>query len=79
MSGMTNRHGSLERLESRIDYQAARIDELYRMLELHGIARPVDAGRRDVLDEDAPLTAEQFERATRPPATRLRVGTATGV
>jgi hypothetical protein len=83
MSGMTDRHASLERLETRIDYQAARIDALYRLLELHGIERPVDASRCDALfdelDEDAPMTAEQFERATRPRATRLRVGTATGV
>jgi hypothetical protein len=80
---MSEMRATLDRLERRIEDQTARIDALYRMLELRGLPRD-DAGRGDALfdelfpDEDEPL-APRPEVPTRRRATRLHVGSATGV
>jgi hypothetical protein len=83
---MYDTHTTIDRLEARIEHQAARIDALYLILEDRGILpRHPDAGKSDAfLDEDvefadAPSTRETRVRRARPPATRLRVGNATGV
>jgi hypothetical protein len=87
---MTEMSSTIDRLEARLDYQAARIDALYALLQERGVLpRPADAGRGDALFdevlelEDAPLERERRARPSRPsrtrPRTRLHVGTATGV
>jgi hypothetical protein len=83
---MSKTHSSLERLEARIDYQAARLDALYRMLETRGVLpRPVRAGRGDALFdelfhvEEAPFARQRRERPPRRRPARLHVGDATGV
>lgn len=85
---MTEMHSSIDRLEARIDHQAARIDALYALLQARGVLpRPAEAGRGDALFddlpdlevEDSPLERERRATSARPPRTRLRVGTATGV
>jgi hypothetical protein len=66
---MNETHATLERLETRIEDQTARIDALYGLLERRGVLpRGADAGRGD-----APR---------RPPARRaahFHLGEATGV
>ena len=42
---VTELREALDRLETRIDEQSARIDGLYRMLELRGIRSGRDASR----------------------------------
>ena len=74
---MTETHSTLDRLEARIDYQAARLDALYLLLESLGVLT-VDTGEA-VLVEDAPLARDQREEPARRPVHRLRVGEATGV
>jgi hypothetical protein len=83
---MSEMQAPLDRLETRIENQAARIDALYRLLELHGILpRAVDAGRGDALfdhESEALGLSCGWDARRRPagrPATRLRVGDATGV
>jgi len=83
---MNERHSSLDRLEARIEYQAARIDTLYAVLEARGILhRPMDTPRGDALFdelegiEDAPLVRETRYRPTKRRVSRLRLGNATGV
>jgi hypothetical protein len=83
---MTRIPPSLDRLEARIDRQAARIDALYRTLEARGIIPgPADAGRGDaffdelVQIEDAPVVRERRARSVRRRAVRLHVGNSTGV
>jgi hypothetical protein len=74
------------RLEARLDYQAARLDALFRMLETAGVfPRPARRGRDDPLFdelfqvEDSPLARKQCKAPTRRRASRLHVGNATGV
>jgi hypothetical protein len=80
------RNSSLERLEARIDHQAARIDEIYHLLKARGmLSDSVAAEVRGALFEefvpfeDAPLTRERRAEPTLHRSTRLRVGQATGV
>jgi hypothetical protein len=73
---MTRIYPSFDRLEARIDHQAARIDELYRLLEARGIIPAPDKLDRI---EDAPLQRERRAAPIRHRATRLHVGEATGV
>jgi hypothetical protein len=82
---MTEMHSLLDRLEARIDQQAARIDALYRELETRGIlpaavdAPPADPFFDELVDlEDVPFTTDLAE-PQQPHATPLRVGDATGV
>lgn len=83
---MTRIYPSVDRLEARIDHQAARIDALYRVLKEAGVIPcPMEPGLRDVFFdklipyEDAPLTRDRnAEQATRR-TPRLHVGAATGV
>jgi hypothetical protein len=50
---MSETQVKIDWLEARIDHQAARIDALYRTLELHGIfPRPVSGSQRDALPEE---------------------------
>lgn len=81
---MNEMHSTLDRLEARIDHQAARIDALYALLEARGLLQlPVDAGRGDAFFdelaeiEDAPIAREVQARTRR--QARLHVGEATGV
>jgi hypothetical protein len=83
---MSKRQSRLDRIEERLDRQAARIDDLYRLLELRGIRPPAaETGTRDaffdelVQVEDSPLARRMQVRPVRRRATRLRVGDATGV
>ncbi len=83
---MSSIYPSLDRLEARIEHQAARIDALYRRLEERGvIPGPADAGTTDALCdelvqiEDAPLARARRSRPVRRRATRLRVGNSSGV
>jgi hypothetical protein len=78
-------HATLDRLETRIEGQGARIDALYRLLELRGILpRGAEAGRGDALfdDErevlDLPSSHEMSPRTRRRRA-HFHLGTATGV
>jgi hypothetical protein len=72
---------TLERLETRLADQTARIDALYRMLEVRGILPcAIDAGRGDALFDDELDTLDlpswnETPRLTR----RFPVGEATGV
>lgn len=82
---MSEMHSTIDRLEAKIDYQTARIDALYALLQARGLLHlPVDAGKRDALFdepadvEDTPVTRETQARHERPRA-RFRVGEATGV
>ena len=82
---MNEMHTALDRLERRIEDQAARVDDLYGMLETRGILPcSADAGRGDASfdeffqDEDEPIVV-RHEPLTRPRATRLHLGNATGV
>jgi hypothetical protein len=74
---MTEMHSTLDRLEARIDYQAARIDALYLLLENLGV---LTADTEEaVLFEDAPLARDEHAEPPRRSIRRLRVGEATGV
>lgn len=83
---MTEMSSTIDRLEARLDYQAARIDALYALLQARGLlSRPADAGKGDALFddlldvEDAPLERERHTLSSRRPGRRVHVGTATGV
>ena len=83
---MSDMQSSLERLETRLDYQAARLDALYRMLETAGVLpRPARRGRGDALCdelfqvENSPLARQQRKPAAKRRASRFHVGDATGV
>ena len=70
---MNEMHATLDRLERRVEDQGARIDALYRLLEVRGILpRDVDAGRADALPREE-------QRRTRRRAAHFHIGTATGV
>jgi hypothetical protein len=81
-----NEHATLDRLETRIEDQTARIDALYGLLELRGILpRRADAGRGGALfddeSEDFDLSSG-WEGGRRPTAHRsphFHLGEATGV
>jgi hypothetical protein len=86
LGAMSDTQSSLERLEARLDYQAARLDALYRMLETASVLpRPARRGRSDAFFdelfhvEDSPLAREQCEPAKRRRSSRLHIGDATGV
>ncbi len=83
---MSDMHSSVERLETRLDYQAARLDALYRMLETAGVLpRPARRGRGEAFFdelfqvEDSPLARQQREPRAERRAARFHVGNATGV
>ena len=83
---MNETHVTLDRLERRIEDQAARIDALYGLLEARGILpRGADAGSGDALfdSESEELDVScGWERKPRPkarPVARFHVGEATGV
>jgi hypothetical protein len=83
---MTEMHSLLDRLEARIDQQAARIDALYRELEERGMlrgaaqAQAVDPLFDELVDvEDAPLATEVDAEGQRPHAAPLHLGDAAGV
>lgn len=84
---MNEMRASLDRLEMRIEDQAARIDALYALLELRGIfPRKADAGKGDALfdaeAEDLGLSCRWQERpqpTVRRAVPRFHVGDATGV
>ena len=82
---MNENQNTLDRLETRIEDQTARIDALYRLLELRGILpHAPDAGRGDALfdHESEGLDLSGWVAKPRPTQRRstcLRVGTATGV
>ena len=59
---MSEIHSLLDRLEARLDYQAARVDALYRILEENGLRSYPgdDPAQEELFDEllqveDAPL------------------------
>ncbi|HZD87543.1 MAG TPA: hypothetical protein VE088_06015 [Gaiellaceae bacterium] len=77
-------HSVLDRLEARIDHQAARLDALYAALEAGGVLEPADAAVSDALFdelvqiEDSPL-ARDLAGERRPRAVdALHLGGATG-
>jgi hypothetical protein len=72
---------TLDRLERRIEEQAARIDALQLILERNGIfPRPLCAARADEVWEIAKLPVPERKRSRiGRGAPRLRLGTATGV
>jgi hypothetical protein len=83
---MNDMHSSVERLEARLDYQAARLDALYRMLETAGVLpRPARRGRSEAFFdelfqvEDSPLAREPHKPPAKRRAARFHVGNATGV
>jgi hypothetical protein len=83
---MNEMQATLDRLETRIEDQRARIDALYGLLELRGILpRRADAGRGDALFDDepeAPDLSDGWEGRRRPTARRaahFHLGEATGV
>ena len=83
---MDDTHVALDRLEARIEDQAARIDALYRLLELRGILpRGVGTGRGDALSDEGSETVDfsgGWEGKRRPAVDRrahFHVGEATGV
>jgi hypothetical protein len=82
---MNEMHATLDRLETRIEDQGARIDALYRLLELRGILpQRAEAGRGDALFEDEPevLDLPSSHETPRHPRRRrahFHLGTATGV
>ena len=72
---MDEMHAALDRLEARVDHQAARIDALYEMLELRGVLpRSIGPEARDLR-----FVLKRKSPAERPRSTRIRVGDATGV
>ena len=63
---MSELHSLLDRLEARLDHQAARIDALYRTLEENGLLAPAepDSAQEELFDEllqveDAPLAGSR--------------------
>jgi hypothetical protein len=84
---MSEMHATLDRLETQIEDQAARIDALYALLELRGILpRRADVGRGDALFDDESegldLSCRRQERpqpTVRRAAPSFHVGEATGV
>jgi hypothetical protein len=71
-------HTALDRLEARIDHQAARIDELFRLLKARGLIQdPADASNGALFDELVQIEDSPLARETR--AVPLHVGEATGV
>jgi hypothetical protein len=83
---MNESHSTVDRLEARIDHQAARVDELYRILKARGIipAATASGGSDAFFDElvqieDAPLSRDRTTHAARHRVARLQVGEATGV
>lgn len=79
-------HTSIDRLETRLDCLAARVDALYSLLEARGIVPSPDGEVRDSLFdellqiEEAPFAREQCApRPRRRLAGRLHVGSASGV
>lgn len=82
---MNETQATFDRLERRIEDQAARIDALYSLLEARGILpRGADTGRGDALFDDASAELDRcgWERKPRPMARRaahFHVGEATGV
>jgi hypothetical protein len=81
---MNRSYPSLDRLEARLDQQAARLDALYRMLEEHGIV-PARADAGDaffdelVQIEDAPLARAPRSRPVKRRSTRSPVGHSSAV
>jgi hypothetical protein len=66
LPNMSELHSLLDRLEARLDYQAARIDALYRTLDEHGLLAPAepDPAQEELFDEllqveDAPFAGSQ--------------------
>jgi hypothetical protein len=82
---MNETQARLERVETRLEAQVARIDALYRLLEQRGILpRGAEVGRGDALfdDESEVLDLSPHPETRRHAvrrATRFHVGTATGV
>jgi hypothetical protein len=83
---MDEMHEALERLETRIEDESARIDALYGLLELRGILpRGAGVGRGDALfdDESDALDLscgwEDSRRLTARRTARFHLGEATGV
>jgi hypothetical protein len=77
---------SVDRLETRLDCLAARVDALYSLLEARGIVPSPDGEVRDSLfDELLQIEEAPFARERRAPRTRrrtagrLHVGSASGV
>jgi hypothetical protein len=86
LGAMSEMHSTLDRLEARIDYQAARIDTLFELLDARGILRRSANGVEGdalfdglVQIEDTPFARERHVRTSRPRSIRLHVGDATGV
>lgn len=71
-------HTALDRLEARLDHQAARIDELFRLLKARGLIPDLAALSTDALfDELVQIEDSPLARETR--AEPLHVGETTGV
>lgn len=50
---MTENLSSIDRLEARVDYQAARIDALYALLQARGVLpRNANNGKADLVFDD---------------------------
>jgi hypothetical protein len=86
LGSMNEMQSALARLEGRLDYQASRLDALYRMLETAGVLpRPARHGRADgFFDElfqveESPLAREHPKPPARRRKSKLHVGNATGV
>lgn len=84
---MNETHSALDRLEARLDRQAARIDALYEMLEQRGVLpQSVATLEGDGAEPDAHAESRDpcsVWKRTSPPArrrpTRIHLGDATGV
>jgi hypothetical protein len=80
---MNETNAQLDRLETRLEDQTARIDAVYGLLELRGILpRGADAGRGDALfdDESEELDlSRSWDRPTSRRAAHFHLGEATGV
>jgi hypothetical protein len=72
---MDETNAALDRLEARIDQQAARIDTLCEMLEQRGVL-PRSTGPEA---RDLSSVWKRKSPPARPRSTRIRVGEATGV
>jgi hypothetical protein len=71
---MNEMNSAVERLEARLECQAARIDALYALLEERGVA----TDRRSPI-EKAPRIRPRSRGPRRRPHSRIHLGTATGV